>query len=106
LPWQISRHATVRLTNPRAYSSERAVVVFDDPGFNKPIRVSALFSTAGDTSDWTAIRELFRSVIQHFYLEREAFAPPIFPEIFGEKIFAPLGFGQEPLRQCLLRREL
>ena len=106
LPWQISRHAIVRLANPRAYSSGHAAVVLDDPGRDKPIRVSALFSIARDDPDWTAIRELFDSVIQHFYLERETFAPPVFPEIFGEKIFAPLGFGQEPLRQRLLRREL
>jgi len=45
------------------------------------------------------------SVLQGFYSEREALASPIFPEIFGEKIFAPLGFAQEPLRQYLFRRD-
>ena len=106
LPWQISRHAIVRLTNPRAYSSGDAVVVFDHPIRTSQIRVSALFSTVGDRPDWSAFRELFGRVLQHFYLEGEVFAPPIFPEIFGEEIFSRFGFVQEPLRQYLLRREL
>ena len=106
VPWQISRHAVVRLGNPRVYTSESAVVVLDDPGRASPVRVSALLPTIGGTPDWDAIRQLLRSVILNFYLDREAFAPPIFPQIFGDKVFAPLGFVQEPLRQYLLRRDL
>jgi ribosomal protein S18 acetylase RimI-like enzyme len=106
LPWQISRHAIVRLANPRAYSSKGAAVVLDDPGHGKPIRVCALISTVADTPDWATVRNLLGSVVQHFHLDREVFAPPIFPEIFGAEIFVPLGFVQDPLRQYLFRREL
>ena len=105
LPWQISRHAIVRLANPRAYSSAHALVVFDDSGHEKPIRVSALLSPSHHQPDWSALRGLLTNVLQRFYSEREALASPIFPEIFGEKIFAPLGFAQEPLRQYLFRRD-
>ncbi len=37
---------------------------------------------------------------------REFFAPPVFPEEFGTKLFAPLGFAREPLSQFLMRRDL
>ncbi len=51
------------------------------------------------------MREAFASVLE-LHRGREFFAPPVFPEEFGTKLFAPLGFAREPLSQFLMRRDL
>ena len=105
LPWQVSRHAVAKLARGRAYSSSGNVIVIDDPGGSGPIRISALSSCAPDRVDWPALRATFLAVLRR-HSDREFFAPAIFPEEFGDEIFAPLGFQREPLRQFLMRRDL
>jgi ribosomal protein S18 acetylase RimI-like enzyme len=105
LPWQISRHAAAKLMNGRAYSSGRAMVLIDVAESTGPIRTCGLFSHDIAKQDWTEIRAVFSAVL-HAWLNREFFAPPIFPQRFGREIFAPLGFQEEPLRQFLMGRDL
>ncbi len=106
LPWQISRSAAARLAAGRAYSSGRALVVFDEAGAPPaPLRLCLLSSIGAGEMDWAAIREALAAVLQR-PAGREFFAPAIFPEIFGAEIFVPLGFRREAISQFLMRRDL
>lgn len=105
LPWAICRHAIARMVAGRAYFSGRAVVVIGDPVNEGPIRVHALASVAPNEPDWAAMREAFSGVLG-LHRGREFFAPPVIPEEFGTKLFAPLGFLEEPLSQFLMQRDL
>ncbi len=105
LPWQISRHAVAKLMNARAYSYGRASVVIDDPDGTGPIRIHAFFSREVERPNWAEMRAAFSAVIRAD-ASREFFAPAVFPEAFGQEIFAPLGFQPDPLRQFLMRRDL
>jgi hypothetical protein len=68
-----------------------------------PVRLHAL--SCSDRMDWAALRETLSALFQRFP-DREFFAPPVFPEEFGEKVFQPLGFTREPLSQFLMRYDL
>ncbi len=105
LPWAICRHAIAKMISGRACLSGRAAVVIGDPAVVGPIRVHALTSLAPNELDWAAMREAFAAVLG-FHRGREFFAPPVFPEEFGTKLFAPLGFAREPLRLFLMQRDL
>jgi GNAT superfamily N-acetyltransferase len=106
LPWQISRHAAAKLAAGRAYFSGSALVVFDEAGGSAaPARLGLLSSIGSGEMDWPAIREAFAAVLQR-HVGREFFAPAIFPEIFGEEVFGPLGFKREAISQFLMGRDL
>ncbi|MEO5719168.1 MAG: GNAT family N-acetyltransferase [Chthoniobacterales bacterium] len=105
LPWAISRHAIAKMISGRAYFSGRAVVVIGDPAVAGPVRIHALASAQTGAPDWAAMRQAFASVLA-LHRAREFFAPPVFPEEFGEKLFLPLGFAPEPLGQFLMRYDL
>jgi len=105
LPWQISRHAAARLTAGRAYVSGSGLVVFDAAdGETAPARLCLLSSLGSGKIDWPAIRQVFAAVLQR-HAGREFFAPAIFPEIFGEEVFVPLGFKRETISQFLMRHD-
>ena len=101
IPWQISRYALAKLEKTRAFQAKNARVVIGDPE-SPAIRVHGLFSSS---SDWQDLRAALAGVLTLFP-EREFFAPAIWPEDFGTKIFEPLGFRREPLRQFLMRQDL
>jgi ribosomal protein S18 acetylase RimI-like enzyme len=101
IPWQISRHAMLKLPTARAFGNARACVVIGDATV-QPIRVHALCAAE---RDWKGIRNILAAVIREFP-NCEFFAPAIFPEEFGLQIFGPLGFAREPLNQLLMRQEL
>lgn len=106
LPWQISRHAAAKLAAGRAYFSGRALVALDESaGAAAPARVCLVSSAGPGEMDWSAIREAFSDLLD-LQAGREFFAPAIFPEILGEKVFAPLGFKREPISQFLMRKDL
>ncbi len=89
----------------RAYLSGRAVVVIGDPAVAGPVRIHALAAVAPNEPDWAEMRKASAGVLG-LHHGREFFAPPVFPEEFGTKLFAPLGFAREPLSQFLMRRDL
>jgi ribosomal protein S18 acetylase RimI-like enzyme len=101
IPWQISRHAVLKVPSARAFGDGAACGVISDTTVQH-IRVHG-FLAAGQ--DWNALRNILASVIQQFP-NRDFFAPAIFPEQFGLEIFARLGFAREPLNQFLMRRDL
>ncbi len=105
LPWAICRHAIARMISGRAYLSGRAVVVIGDPAVAGPVRIHALAAVAPNEPDWAEMRKASAGVLG-LHHGREFFAPPVFPEEFGTKLFAPLGFAREPLSQFLMRRDL
>lgn len=102
LPWPISRHAIAKSAAKCAFQSGDALIVVGDPEVS-PIRVHAL--SCSDVMDWAALRETFSALLQR-YPDREFFTPPVFPEQFGQEVFQPLGFVQEPLSQFLMRYDL
>ncbi len=104
LPWAVCRHAVAKMAAGRAYSSGRAVVVIGDPAVAGPLRVHALASPETGAPDWVAMKEALAAILA-LHHAREFFAPPVFPEEFGTKLFAPLGFALEPLSQFLMQRE-
>jgi len=101
IPWQISRHAVLKVLGARAFGDGAACGVISDTAVQY-IRVHGFLAAE---QDWNALRNILAAVIQQFP-NREFFAPAIFPEEFGLEIFAPLGFVREPLNQLLMRREL
>jgi GNAT superfamily N-acetyltransferase len=101
IPWQISRHAMLKLPTARAFGNAQACVVIGDVTL-QPVRVHALCAAEWD---WKGLRNVLAAVIREFP-NCEFFAPAIFPEEFGLQIFEPLGFSREPLNQLLMRREL
>lgn len=105
LPWAISRHAIAKMVPGRGYFSGRAVVVIGDPKIDGPVRVHGLSSIAPGEPDWAAIFSALSAVLA-LHRGREFFAPPVFPEEFGTKLFAPLGFTREPISQFLMRYDL
>lgn len=104
LPWAVCRHAVAKMAAGCAYSSGRAVVVIGDPAVAGPLRMHALAPTETGAPDWVAVKEALAAMLA-LHHAREFFAPPVFPEEFGTKLFAPLGFAREPLSQFLMQRE-
>jgi ribosomal protein S18 acetylase RimI-like enzyme len=98
IPWQVSRHAVMKLADARAYKIDKACVVISNPK-TPPIRIHALL---GDSN---ASRNALATVLGKFP-GSEFFAPAIFPERFGAQLFQPLGFAREPLNQILMRHDL
>jgi ribosomal protein S18 acetylase RimI-like enzyme len=101
LPWQISRHAAVKVPAGHAFGNDRACIVVGDTALQS-IRVHAFFAAH---ENWNELRSILAAVIRQFP-NHEFSAPQIFPEQFGASIFEPLGFAREPLNQLLMRREL
>jgi len=104
LPWQISRHAVAKVASGRAFRTRNALVVIGDPEIEF-VRVHALSTLSSDATDWPAMRAALAAILRR-YPDREFFAPALFPSIFGEKIFQPLGFAGDPLTQALMRYDL
>ncbi len=103
LPWQISRHAIAKLSSGRAFQLENSIVVIGDPEVS-PVRIHSLMSVS-ETMNWDGIRTALGRVLDCFP-DCEFFAPPLFPEEFGEKVFHPLGFTQDSLSQFLMRYDI
>lgn len=104
LPWQISRHALAKVTGGRAFRAGNAIAVVGDPNVD-PVRIHALSSLSPEGTDWDALRAALAAILRR-HPDREFFAPPVFPAIFGKKIFQPLGFARDPLTQALMRFDL
>ena len=102
MPWQISRHAMLKLAVAHAFAGpDGASVVVGD--MTQPvIRLHGFFS---GTPDCETLRRILTAIMAKCP-NREFFAPAIFPEKFGVEIFGPLGFKREPLNQFLMRRDL
>lgn len=101
LPWPITRYAAAKQFDVRAYRAPRACVFIIDSGEVAPIRVHSLLSADGN---WLEQRNALAGVLRLFP-GREFFTPAVFPEEFGDEIFAPLGFRREALSQFLMRRD-
>lgn len=101
LPWQISRHAVLKVPAAHAFRSDNTCIVIGDPTV-RPIRVHGIFQRI---ENWPAARAVLSAVARGFP-NHEFHAPAIFPEPFGSEIFAPLGFVRESLNQLLMRRQL
>ena len=101
IPWQISRHAVLKLATAQAFRIGDTAIVIGDAR-SLPIRVHAFFNVSGKIDE---IKSAFSAILQRF-AGSEFFAPAIFPEKFGEQIFQPLGFKREPLNQFLMRQDL
>ena len=100
VPWQISRHAISKVARITAFELGDARVFISHPE-TTPIRVYGLHSSSPELSP---LREALRAVAARFP-QHEFFAPPLWPEEFGNEIFAPLGFAREPLNQLHMRRD-
>ena len=101
IPWQISRHAMVKLPIARAFHARGATIVIGDSQA-RAIRIHGIFYPPGE---FAAGRAALGGVMRNFP-DREFFAREIFPENLGIEIFGPLGFAREPLNQVLMRRHL
>ena len=101
IPWQISRHAVAKAERTRAFRSDKACLVIGDPEI-EPLRIYGCFAPS---EDWESIRELLRAVLNRF-VDKEFFAPAIWPEDYGREVFEPLGFAREPISQFLMRLDL
>lgn len=101
IPWQITRGAVSRVVGARAYRMNDAALVVSEPA-NPPIRVHSFH---GPTNDHARLRELLQATMAH-WRGCEFWVPAVFPEEFGQEIFAPLGFQREELSQFYMRREL
>ena len=101
VPWQISRHAMVKLERARAFRTGDTGVIISDPNV-APIRVHGLFSTSTDS---TATREVLRAVMNRFP-ECQFFAPAIWPAELGRDVFEPLGYARDTLSQLHMRLDL
>ena len=75
--------------------------MISDPAAPK-IRLHGLFSAS---ENWPDLRAVLAGVLQQFP-DRDFFAPPVWPEEFGAKVFEPLGFSREAMTQFLMRQEL
>jgi ribosomal protein S18 acetylase RimI-like enzyme len=100
-PWQISRHAMVKLINARAFRLQEGCVIISNLSPSL-IRMHGFFSPEKTEAVWTQLRLTLAALLNQVP-ECEFFAPPIFPEDVGEKIFRPLEFVREPLNQFLMR---
>ncbi len=101
LPWSISGFAIAKVAGVHAYRHGDTSVVLSNPAVDGPIRVHGIFSAI---ENWPARRQALAATLQRFS-EREFFAVPVFPEVFGAELFAPLGFTREKLTQSLMRRD-
>jgi GNAT superfamily N-acetyltransferase len=104
LPWQVTRHCAAKLPVARAYRAGEVCLLLGDPAAT-PWRVQAFFSGSPNEWRWEQLRDLLGAVISQFP-QVEFFANSVFPAEFGDRIFAPLGFVQEPISQFLMRREI
>jgi ribosomal protein S18 acetylase RimI-like enzyme len=102
LPWQISRHAVVKLPETYSYRIDNCCVVVSDPKVT-PTRIFALLGYDG--SNGTAVRNVVSQVLNRFP-NSEFFAREVFPEKLNAEVFEPLGFAREPLNQFLMRHDL
>ena len=102
MPWQISRHAMVKVARPRVFRSGDIAAIIGDPK-TSPARFYGYLGFTGQ--NWDELRRLTQSLLAKFS-GTQFFAPQIFPEEFGSKIFAPLNFQKEPLNQFLMRKDL
>ncbi len=101
LPWQISRHAILKIERASAFLVGDACIVVSDSAAGI-IRVHALLSISLDGDE---LRDALGGVMRR-WPDREFSTSPIWPEEFGVTIFEPLGFTREPLTQFLMRRSL
>jgi GNAT superfamily N-acetyltransferase len=102
LPWPITRHAIAKSAAKHAFRSGQALIVTGDLEVT-PVRVHAL--SCSDRMDWAALRRTLSALLQR-YPDCEFFTPPVFPGVFGQEVFQPLGFAREPLSQFLMRYDL
>jgi GNAT superfamily N-acetyltransferase len=102
LPWPITRHALEKSAAKHAFRNGQTLIVTGDLEVT-PVRVHAL--SCSDRMDWAALRETLGSLLQR-YPDHEFFTPPVFPEVYGQEVFQPLGFAQEPMSQFLMRYDL
>jgi hypothetical protein len=102
LPWPITRHAIAKSTAKHAFRSGQTLIVMGDPEVS-PVRVHALSCSA--RMDWAALRKTLSALLQRFP-DCKFFTPPVFPEVFGQEVFQPLGFAREPMSQFLMRYDL
>lgn len=104
LPWAISRHAIAKMAKGRAFGSSSALIVTGDLEV-APVRLHALSCPSSDVMEWSALRKATAALFQ-LYPDREFWTPAVFPERFGQEVFEPLGFAQDPLTQFLMRYDL
>jgi hypothetical protein len=102
LPWQVSRHAAAKVAGGRAFALGQIGVIIGDTRVT-PVRLHGF--PGADGANWESLRELVQALLVKFP-GTEFYAPPIFPEEFGEQIFRPTGFEQEKLSQFLMRKDL
>jgi ribosomal protein S18 acetylase RimI-like enzyme len=102
LPWQISPYAAAKVVSARALALDNAAVVIGNPKIS-PARIHGYLGVDG--TNWETLRRLTTGVLFNFP-QTEFAAPPIFPEVFGSEIFAPLKFQAEVLSQFLMRKAL
>lgn len=104
IPWSISRHAITKAVGTRAFRRGGAAIVIADLP-EAPIRVHGFFSETAGPQDFDESREILHALFGQFP-SRAFFAPPVFPELCGRRLFEPLGFIREPISQFFMRRDL
>jgi ribosomal protein S18 acetylase RimI-like enzyme len=102
IPWQVSRHAVLKLADARAYGTDSAAIVISHPRVT-PIRIYAVLECG--RGDRAPARSALGAVIRQFP-GNEFFAREVFPQDLGPAVFQPLGFSREPLNQILMRHDL
>lgn len=100
IPWPISRHAMAKVERTRAFRAAGTSVIVSEPEQGM-LRLHGFFS---ERRDWSALKGATEKSFRQFH-EHEIFLPPVFPEVYGEEIFQPLGFKREPLTQFFMRRD-
>lgn len=104
-PWQISRSALANLPpGAQAVRSGSVALVYSESA-SESIRIHAALTLQPGAMDWPGLRALLCG-LQRRIPPRRWFAPAIFPEVFGQELFGPLGFQREALNQFHMQREL
>ncbi|MCC7376184.1 MAG: GNAT family N-acetyltransferase [Verrucomicrobiales bacterium] len=105
LPWQISLSAAhVLPASARAFGTGDAVAVVLEPEPGT-LRWCTLLPLRKLEDPWTSLRATAARVLGEFPTHRWVVSP-VFPEIYGTRIFGPLGFQLEPLNQWHMHRDL
>jgi hypothetical protein len=100
IPWQISRHAIVKVPRVRAFRVGEVCVFISD----RDARATRIYGFIAPSADVEPLRRAL-CALQVEFSEAEFFAPPIWPEQLGIELFEPLGFNRESLSQFLMRRD-
>ena len=104
LPWQLEVASLAATTRPtRCFGDAQGSIVAMIDATQPVVRLRALAFDARLTADEAAA---FTASLRAAFPERGFAAPPVFPDVFGERFFAPGGWRTTDLSQVEMRHPL